>query len=578
MSSSVGRCPAGEVKMSNSGGIIKAPVSIEDIRQLIGASSFDLGTLCKSDNINKWSIHKPVRSSLISGNKEDIEVPANYGWDILSKSPAENTSSFIDSIKASGVNYDYWKYNKPRGFRGGDNGENEWYRILDFEAYNHYQKALGSNDTISRVTITKMSIAGEENLLTIPKNGRIDRTFESSSFRPNSGFNIQIDASIVDPTPDFAKYNIHWDVEGTLWIVVLDSNNRTVASDEIDLFNINLDNTARDGVLRISAYDRFEEYDAPYRVQYRVLFNRNETYYMDAWNKIYVPITVRINVSEATTFTKNRLGIDGVYIRRGIGSSWPNDVFNRVFGECTSQIVVIEVSNGSDTQRVLTFVPISGLIPFERVGITIRPRPAYSKKDVVLYLLYGNFYNLFPDYQTSKVDYGPVSIADKHKIMCAPFCYKEIGIIDVEPGEMSFVNDFNGYVSFTFIDGSTDGGEPNDNGVTGITKIVRSLTVRWDYGVLNNEETVTVSSYLQLMDIDGNIIAETGETSNIPRASDTRKSTRLTYNNPNTGGYAPFEIYALMWFDVDGERLYVNFKYPNNFTEEKPIPYRLGWD
>ena len=569
--------------MANNRGIITASASsgielLKDVSYVLGENSGNEGVLCESDKINKWSIHKPVRSSLRGGTEEDIKVPVNYGWDILFKFPGAIMNTFLDLIKATGEDYNYWKYRKPRGVGGGDNGGNEWYRILDFDGYNHNQKALGSNDTISRVSTNQMSIAGEENFLTILANGRIDRTFESAAFRPNGGFDIQIDASIVDPTPDFAKYNIHWDIEGTLWVFVLDSNNKTVASDEIDLFNINLDNTARDGVLRISAYDRFEEYNAPYRVQYRVLFNRNETYYMDSGNMIYVPITVRLNVSEALTFTKNRLGIDGVYIRRGIGGSWPNDVFNRVFGECTSRIVVIEVNDGTDTQRALTSIPQSGFIPFERIGITIRPRPRYSEKDVILYRLYGNFDALFPDYKISKVNYGPVSVADDHKIMCAPFCYKEIGIIDVEPGEMSFVNDFNGYVSFTFVDGSTAEGEPGDNGVTGITKAVRSLTVQWDYAVLNNEDMVSVSSYLQLMDADGNIIAETGENANIPRASETRKSTRLTYNNPNAGGYAPFEIYALMWFDVDGERLYVNFPYPNNFTEEKPMPYRLGWD
>ena len=49
--------------MSNSGGKITAPVSIDDVRTVLGVSSYDLGTLCKNSNgkINKWSKYKPDR-------------------------------------------------------------------------------------------------------------------------------------------------------------------------------------------------------------------------------------------------------------------------------------------------------------------------------------------------------------------------------------------------------------------------------------------------------------------------------------------------------------------------------------
>ena len=44
---------------SNSG-IISAPVSIDDVKQVLGESSNDLATLCKSENINIWSKYKPI--------------------------------------------------------------------------------------------------------------------------------------------------------------------------------------------------------------------------------------------------------------------------------------------------------------------------------------------------------------------------------------------------------------------------------------------------------------------------------------------------------------------------------------
>lgn len=41
-------------------GIISAPVSIDDVKRALGESSNDLATLCKSENINIWSKHKPI--------------------------------------------------------------------------------------------------------------------------------------------------------------------------------------------------------------------------------------------------------------------------------------------------------------------------------------------------------------------------------------------------------------------------------------------------------------------------------------------------------------------------------------
>lgn len=48
--------------MSNSGGKITAPVSIEDVRTVLGVSSYDLGTLCKNTHgkIRILSISKPT--------------------------------------------------------------------------------------------------------------------------------------------------------------------------------------------------------------------------------------------------------------------------------------------------------------------------------------------------------------------------------------------------------------------------------------------------------------------------------------------------------------------------------------
>lgn len=46
--------------MSISNGKIVAPVSIDDVKSILGESTDDLGTLCRSDKINIWSRYKPI--------------------------------------------------------------------------------------------------------------------------------------------------------------------------------------------------------------------------------------------------------------------------------------------------------------------------------------------------------------------------------------------------------------------------------------------------------------------------------------------------------------------------------------
>jgi len=46
--------------MSIVNGIIQAPVSIADVKTVLGETSNDLATLCKSEKINMWAKFKPV--------------------------------------------------------------------------------------------------------------------------------------------------------------------------------------------------------------------------------------------------------------------------------------------------------------------------------------------------------------------------------------------------------------------------------------------------------------------------------------------------------------------------------------
>lgn len=120
--------------MPNSNGILTAPISIGDVQTVLNVSSSDLGDLCRSNKINMYSAHKPMRwgnpCGLVDASTgQDIRYSLKYG--IIS-----NNSNVDLKLKQTTQN-PYWDYAKPRGKGGGDNGGNEWYRLLDFDEYDH---------------------------------------------------------------------------------------------------------------------------------------------------------------------------------------------------------------------------------------------------------------------------------------------------------------------------------------------------------------------------------------------------------------------------------------------------------
>lgn len=117
--------------MSNSGGKITAPVSIEDVRTVLGVSSYDLGTLCKNSNgkINKWSKYKPVRQPFVVApnsnwyKANDGFCGLKVGWSTAGDSSLTN---LVNAYKQG-----TWDYLPPTG------GDSQPFRLLDFEGYDH---------------------------------------------------------------------------------------------------------------------------------------------------------------------------------------------------------------------------------------------------------------------------------------------------------------------------------------------------------------------------------------------------------------------------------------------------------
>ena len=101
--------------MSYSSGLVLAPVDLRNIRDALGSSSLDLGTLCTSGNINVFSKKKPIGISGVNPSASQWEA-AHFGL----KGPATSTRNSLATMSTD------WTYD---GATGGN------YRALDFDGY-----------------------------------------------------------------------------------------------------------------------------------------------------------------------------------------------------------------------------------------------------------------------------------------------------------------------------------------------------------------------------------------------------------------------------------------------------------
>ena len=107
--------------MSNSGGVISAPVDVRgDIAAVLGVQSGDLGVLCTNAAVNMWAKYKPYRDSspaVLSAAR----IAAKYGLYL----PTLTLSEMQAAVRT-------WGKLQPRGA-----AYSEPFRALDFAGYNH---------------------------------------------------------------------------------------------------------------------------------------------------------------------------------------------------------------------------------------------------------------------------------------------------------------------------------------------------------------------------------------------------------------------------------------------------------
>ena len=102
-------------------GTIVKPVSIEDVKKVLGVTENDLGKLCKSDKINMWCRYKPVPYPSYSETKRWKLGVGIYIGD-FSDTPEDIALADVGAYK--------WIYQRPTGAKSSP------YRLTDFMGYN----------------------------------------------------------------------------------------------------------------------------------------------------------------------------------------------------------------------------------------------------------------------------------------------------------------------------------------------------------------------------------------------------------------------------------------------------------
>lgn len=129
--------------MGHSNGKITAPVSVQDVRYVLGAASTDVGTLCINANINMWSKMKPMHYlnkldelTLTQAAEYNDAFVYHYGIRIkqtftgLASNKTTRKGFVYESADFDGV-LNGWEYARPYGSAASP------YRLTDFNGYNH---------------------------------------------------------------------------------------------------------------------------------------------------------------------------------------------------------------------------------------------------------------------------------------------------------------------------------------------------------------------------------------------------------------------------------------------------------
>lgn len=559
-------------------------VSISDIQQTIHSGKRDIGSLITTGAINKYSLHKPVRSSLWGGTEQQVKVPAMYGWEIDKKTSltSGSTATFIGQLKSQGASYEHWRYLRPRGVNGT---YAEPFRFLDFDGYNHNQLPYRTPVYFNRLTATPIEDSNGNNLdespieVTIPRQQTITEVVETATFRLTDAYDVSVVVSITDPDPDnyIDNTSMHWYVDGDFQVQLVDATGKIVDSDYSTGFGIMTHNIPQKLSFHFENFHSLEGYTQPFFIRYR-LHMENQTYFVNPNDENeYVPVKILINTTYANTLAMSYTGKDGVVVRpSGLSSEWIANGYRAreaVFGvNCAWPIVCIEVTNGSTTQRKLALIPGTGFIAFKRVGITIQPGTRAT--DIIVYMLYGNYQQIFPQVSNEGIDYGDLSLADSCVLTTAPNCYNELGNIPQPPPPMIVHQDdfYSGQMTWT--DNTTSAlHSPNQTGVITSDKGIKVFSLEWAFYIENVTVELPVTITMRVFNGDDDLI-ETDAHEYLATVGNWQ--IRPTFvANQGIVGYNVDEVYIKIDINVNGDMYYLNIL-NQTISQTEQGPFYIG--
>lgn len=113
---------------------LTSPITISKLKTTFGTSYNKIGQICAYANINMWSKYKPFRSSSLSfasiSSRDSALASANQA--LAMGSTYASPAACLAAAKSLGAGGSSWTYLRPRGL-----SYSEWYRLLDFDGYNH---------------------------------------------------------------------------------------------------------------------------------------------------------------------------------------------------------------------------------------------------------------------------------------------------------------------------------------------------------------------------------------------------------------------------------------------------------
>lgn len=154
--------------MSLSDGKITAPVSIDDVKNILGEPSNDLGTLCKSAKINMWAKYKPTCYPSPFPDDWYKDRDGNYGISVPTYNTLESlyNAYFIDGDENHDNGY---TYERPSG------GSATPYRLGDFRGYNSRATSPINSFLVTARATTNSGVSGSCEFRVKPPTGEDDR-------------------------------------------------------------------------------------------------------------------------------------------------------------------------------------------------------------------------------------------------------------------------------------------------------------------------------------------------------------------------------------------------------------------